>query len=78
MISPSLSLQCNSTLLSLRLSGNKIGNRGAMHLASMLQVNNTLTELELADCDLVTTHTQRVLYVMLVDEIAETSYFYSL
>ncbi|XP_040921675.1 leucine-rich repeat-containing protein 34 isoform X2 [Toxotes jaculatrix] len=50
----SKSLQCNSTLLSLRLSGNKIGNRGAMHLASMLQVNNTLRELELADCDLFT------------------------
>uniref|UniRef100_A0A3Q3LIM2 Uncharacterized protein n=1 Tax=Mastacembelus armatus TaxID=205130 RepID=A0A3Q3LIM2_9TELE len=49
-----LSLQCNSSLLSLRLSGNKIGNRGAMHLASMLQVNNTLQELELADCDLAT------------------------
>lgn len=62
MISPSfslslsLSLQCNSTLLSLGLSGNKIENRGAMHLASMLQVNDTLKELELADCDLVNTH----------------------
>lgn len=49
----SLSLQRNSTLLALRLSGNKIGNRGAMHLAGMLQVNNTLRELEVADCDLV-------------------------
>lgn len=64
MISPSfslslsLSIQCNSTLLSLGLSGNKIENRGAMHLASMLQVNDTLKELELADCDLVNTHTQ--------------------
>lgn len=28
-----------------------------MHLASMLQVNNTLKELEVADCDLVNTHT---------------------
>ncbi|KAM7390063.1 hypothetical protein PAMA_008301 [Pampus argenteus] len=45
------SLQGNSTLLSLRLSGNKIGKNGAMHLASMLQVNDTLQELELADCD---------------------------
>lgn len=49
------SLQCNNRLLSLRLSGNKIGNRGAMHLASMLQSNNTLQELEVADCDLVNT-----------------------
>lgn len=57
MISLSLSLQGNSTLLCLRLSGNKIENRGAMHLASMLQVNNTLKELEVADCDLVNTHT---------------------
>nr|XP_046227772.1 leucine-rich repeat-containing protein 34 [Scatophagus argus]XP_046227773.1 leucine-rich repeat-containing protein 34 [Scatophagus argus] len=48
------SLQCNSTLLSLRLSGNKIENRGAMHLASMLQVNSSLEELELAACDLAT------------------------
>lgn len=56
-LSLSLSLQCNSTLLSLGLSGNKIENRGAMHLASMLQVNDTLKELELADCDLVNTHT---------------------
>lgn len=55
-LSLSLSLQCNSTLLSLGLSGNKIENRGAMHLASMLQVNDTLKELELADCDLVNTH----------------------
>lgn len=52
----SFSLQCNSTLLSLRLSGNKIGNRGAMHLASMLQVNDALKELELDACDLVNTH----------------------
>ncbi|XP_056289690.1 leucine-rich repeat-containing protein 34 isoform X2 [Pseudoliparis swirei] len=50
----SLSLQCNSTLLSLRLSNNKIESRGAMHLARMLQVNSTLRELELADCHLDT------------------------
>ena len=54
----SFSLQHDDRLLSLRLSGNKISNRGAMHLAHMLQVNNTLQELELADCDLVNTHTQ--------------------
>lgn len=53
MISPSLSLQCNSTLLSLRLSGNKIGNAGALHLAGVLRVNHSLQELQLADCDLV-------------------------
>ncbi|XP_058470030.1 leucine-rich repeat-containing protein 34-like [Solea solea] len=46
------SLQGNRTLLSLRLSGNKIGNKGGMHLAKMLQENDTLQELELADCDL--------------------------
>lgn len=64
MISLSFSLQCNSTLLSLSLSGNKIENRGAMHLASMLQVNNTLKHLELADCDLV--NTKRVLSITLL------------
>lgn len=45
-------------MLSLRLSGNKIERRGAAHLASVLQVNSTLRELELADCDLVNTHTR--------------------
>lgn len=49
--------QSNHTLLSLRLSGNKIGNEGSMHMASLLQVNDTLEELELSDCDLVNTHT---------------------
>ncbi|XP_061569565.1 leucine-rich repeat-containing protein 34 [Cololabis saira] len=48
------SLQGNSSLLSLRLSGNKIGRTGAMHVARMLQVNNTLQEVELANCDLET------------------------
>uniref|UniRef100_A0A665WCU4 Leucine rich repeat containing 34 n=1 Tax=Echeneis naucrates TaxID=173247 RepID=A0A665WCU4_ECHNA len=48
------SLQGNSSLLSLRLSGNKIGNRGTMYLAHMLQVNTGLQELELADSDLAT------------------------
>uniref|UniRef100_A0A3P8S388 Leucine rich repeat containing 34 n=1 Tax=Amphiprion percula TaxID=161767 RepID=A0A3P8S388_AMPPE len=43
-----------SSLLSLRLSGNKLGNRAAMDLVSMLQVNNTLQELQLDDCDLAT------------------------
>ncbi|XP_023137199.2 leucine-rich repeat-containing protein 34 [Amphiprion ocellaris] len=48
------SLQTKSSLLSLRLSGNKLGNRAAMDLVSMLQVNNTLQELQLDDCDLAT------------------------
>uniref|UniRef100_I3JND2 Leucine rich repeat containing 34 n=1 Tax=Oreochromis niloticus TaxID=8128 RepID=I3JND2_ORENI len=47
------SLQGNGTLLSLRLSGNKIGRGGGLELASMLQENCTLQELEVADCDLV-------------------------
>lgn len=53
----SVSLQCNNSLLSLGLSGNKMGNMGAMHLVGMLQVNDTLQELQLADCDLVNTYT---------------------
>uniref|UniRef100_A0A673CQD4 Leucine rich repeat containing 34 n=1 Tax=Sphaeramia orbicularis TaxID=375764 RepID=A0A673CQD4_9TELE len=44
----------NSSLLSLRLSGNKIGNRGATYLAAVLQVNATLQDLHLDDCDLAT------------------------
>ncbi|CAI5670965.1 leucine-rich repeat-containing protein 34 isoform X2 [Oreochromis niloticus] len=48
------SLQGNGTLLSLRLSGNKIGRGGGLELASMLQENCTLQELEVADCDLDT------------------------
>uniref|UniRef100_A0A3Q0RRX5 Leucine rich repeat containing 34 n=1 Tax=Amphilophus citrinellus TaxID=61819 RepID=A0A3Q0RRX5_AMPCI len=43
----------NSSLLSLRLSGNKIGRGGGMEVAGMLQENSTLQELQLADCDLV-------------------------
>lgn len=46
-------LQNNTSLLSLKLSGNKIGNRGATYLATILQVNATLQELHLDDCDLV-------------------------
>uniref|UniRef100_A0A3Q0RW84 Leucine rich repeat containing 34 n=1 Tax=Amphilophus citrinellus TaxID=61819 RepID=A0A3Q0RW84_AMPCI len=41
-------------LLSLRLSGNKIGRGGGMEVAGMLQENSTLQELQLADCDLDT------------------------
>uniref|UniRef100_A0A3Q0RRT0 Leucine rich repeat containing 34 n=1 Tax=Amphilophus citrinellus TaxID=61819 RepID=A0A3Q0RRT0_AMPCI len=44
----------NSSLLSLRLSGNKIGRGGGMEVAGMLQENSTLQELQLADCDLDT------------------------
>ena len=45
--------QQSSSLKSLRMTGNKIGNRGAMHLAGMMQVNATLEELDVSDCDLV-------------------------
>lgn len=47
------SLQTNESLKALRLTGNKIGNRGGMALAQMLQVNTTLEALDVADCDLV-------------------------
>uniref|UniRef100_A0A3B3TYW7 Leucine rich repeat containing 34 n=1 Tax=Poecilia latipinna TaxID=48699 RepID=A0A3B3TYW7_9TELE len=42
----------NSSLLSLRLSGNKIGRNGGLDFAGMLRVNMTLQELELGECDL--------------------------
>ncbi|XP_056869727.1 leucine-rich repeat-containing protein 34-like [Takifugu flavidus] len=46
------SLDGNRTLCRLRLSGNKIGDSGGMLLAMMLQINNSLMELELSACDL--------------------------
>lgn len=35
------------------MTGNKIGNKGGMFFAAMLQINSTLEELDLGDCDLV-------------------------
>ena len=35
------------------MTGNKIGDSGAMFFAQALQINVTLEELDLADCDLV-------------------------
>lgn len=45
--------QKNKSLKMLRMTGNKIGNKGAMQLAAMLQINSTLEELDISDCDLV-------------------------
>uniref|UniRef100_A0A674JZR1 Leucine rich repeat containing 34 n=1 Tax=Terrapene triunguis TaxID=2587831 RepID=A0A674JZR1_9SAUR len=44
----------NETLLHLRMTGNKIENKGGMYFASMLQINSTLEKLDLGDCDLGT------------------------
>lgn len=55
-VCPSVPVQGNCTLSCLRLSGNKIGDSGAMLLAMMLQGNDSLMELELSACDLVHTH----------------------
>lgn len=35
------------------MTGNKIGNKGGMCFAAMIQVNTTVQKLDLADCDLV-------------------------
>lgn len=48
-----LILQKNKSLKSLRMTGNKIGNKGGMQLAAMLQTNVTLEEVDVSDCDLV-------------------------
>jgi hypothetical protein len=48
-----LFLQKNAGLRALRLNGNKIGNKGGMFFAQMLQINTTLQALDLADTDLV-------------------------
>ncbi len=50
-----LEFQSNETVQSLRLNGNKIGNKGGMYFAQMLQINVTLEALDLGDTDLVST-----------------------
>ena len=45
--------QVNETLRTLKLNGNKIGNKGGMAIAGALQVNTVLEELDLANVDLV-------------------------
>ncbi|XP_040126001.1 leucine-rich repeat-containing protein 34 isoform X2 [Ictidomys tridecemlineatus] len=42
----------NTTLKYLRMTGNKIENKGGMFFASMLQINSSLEKLDLGDCDL--------------------------
>ena len=44
--------QNNVTLQSLKLNGNKMGDRGAMYVAQMLQLNTTLEQLDLGECEL--------------------------
>ncbi|XP_057178319.1 leucine-rich repeat-containing protein 34 isoform X3 [Triplophysa rosa] len=48
------SLHKNKSLRKLRMTGNKIGNKGAMQLAAMLQINATFEEVDVSDCDLTT------------------------
>lgn len=43
----------NDTLISLKLNGNKFGNKGGMALAGALQVNKTLEDLDIGDTDQV-------------------------
>lgn len=47
-------VQRNSSLKSLRMNGNKIGDKGGVYFAEALQINESLEEIDLADCDLVT------------------------
>ncbi|XP_012495617.1 PREDICTED: leucine-rich repeat-containing protein 34 [Propithecus coquereli] len=42
----------NTTLKYLRMTGNKIENKGGMFFAAMLQINSSLQKLDLGDCDL--------------------------
>uniref|UniRef100_H3C626 Leucine rich repeat containing 34 n=1 Tax=Tetraodon nigroviridis TaxID=99883 RepID=H3C626_TETNG len=51
-VQPPLVLLQGGCLSCLRLSGNKIGDSGAMLLAGTLQGNKSLMELELSACDL--------------------------
>uniref|UniRef100_A0A670ZBW2 Leucine rich repeat containing 34 n=1 Tax=Pseudonaja textilis TaxID=8673 RepID=A0A670ZBW2_PSETE len=43
----------NKTLCYLRMTGNKIENKGGMYFAAMIQVNTTIQKLDFGDCDLV-------------------------
>ena len=45
-------LEKNSALRELRLSSNQLGDEAGMQLAELLQVNDTLQRLHLANCDL--------------------------
>lgn len=45
--------QKNETIVYLNLNGNKIGNKGGMSMAQMLQVNNVLQHLDLGETDMV-------------------------
>ncbi|XP_021109646.1 leucine-rich repeat-containing protein 34 isoform X3 [Heterocephalus glaber] len=42
----------NTTLKYLRMTGNKIENKGGMVFAAMLQINSSLEKLDVGDCDL--------------------------
>lgn len=57
--------QKNKSLKMLRMTGNKIGNKGAMQLAAVLQINSTLEELDISDCDLVSLlkHKIKLIYI---------------
>lgn len=44
--------QNNTTLQCLKLNGNKLGDRGAMYVAQMLQLNTALERLDLGECEL--------------------------
>ncbi len=57
--------QKNKSLKMLRMTGNKIGNKGAVQLAAMLQINSTLEELDISDCDLVSLlkHKIKLIYI---------------
>uniref|UniRef100_A0A2K6EXL4 Leucine rich repeat containing 34 n=1 Tax=Propithecus coquereli TaxID=379532 RepID=A0A2K6EXL4_PROCO len=47
-----ITLNKNTTLKYLRMTGNKIENKGGMFFAAMLQINSSLQKLDLGDCDL--------------------------
>ncbi|XP_054432926.1 leucine-rich repeat-containing protein 34 isoform X2 [Pteronotus mesoamericanus] len=42
----------NTTLKYLRMTGNKVEDKGGMFFAAMLQINSSLEKLDLGDCDL--------------------------
>jgi hypothetical protein len=62
-------VQKNTHITYINLNGNKIGNKGGMSMAQMLQINNTLQHLDLGDTD-------QVSFILRFLRILSKLYFY--
>ena len=53
----------------INLNGNKIGNKGGMSMAQMLQVNSTLQHLDLGDTDQVIWNVLTVNFIKVINTL---------